>query len=705
MAGPWEKYAAKPAGGKPWEKYQSASLPSRAADPVTPDGRATAPGTTSEQAADIPEGMIYDPETGGYADAAAIAAQRGEAKGRLGNFIAGVPFIGEGIDEAVGAIGGPVAGETARQSIKQYQEAHPFDAAASRMAGGVIASAPAAAVAGPLAAIPGAIGKTAAAVVGGAVAGGAEGAASGYLRGTDPESRASGAARGAALGAGTGAVAGGAGLALGAIGKELMERVKRADLRVISDELGISPRAAALVKRYLVNDDLGAAQKALIRAGDEAMLADAGPGTAAALDAAAQTGGAPLRIARDAVNARANAAQPKIVSLLDRVLGAPDGRKAATKAINQRTAKAREAAFDAAFSKPINYADGSGRAVESVLGRIAPDTMRAAIKEANDQMRDEGVRNLQIMAQIADDGTVSFAQMPDVRQLHALKRALDDIANKGRDSITGQMTGEAARAAGQAKALRDAVKAAVPEYGTALKLGGDTIAEREALDMGARLLDAKTTVEDVRAAMAGATDAQKAAIRQGLRQSIDKRMGDVRGILTEDGTAAREAVKATLDVSSRNAKAKLAIALGSDAKAIMRGLDESSAALELKAAMAGNSKTAIRTAGREAIDEVVSPNAVESLLMADVGKATRKAVSAATGMTGVPSERREAVLAEVARALVNTRGPDARRALVTVRKAMAGQPASDAQAKEVGKLVGSAGFIGAYQALSQPQGR
>ena len=668
----------------------------------TPDGRQTAPGTTNEQAADIPPGMIYDPETGGYADAAAMAARKGPVMGAIGNFVAGGAFVGEGIDEAIGATMGPINQEVARQSISQFQEAHPVMAGAARLAGGIASAAP---LAGPGAGIIGAasgpVMKAAAAAGVGAVAGAAEGAASGYLRGTG-DNRADSAGTGAAIGGAVGGVMGPVALGAGALGKELFRRVKKLDVQTISDELGVDRRAAAIIKQAIINDDLNAARQALRRSGGDAMLADAGPGTKSLLDASAQTGGAPLRIARDAVEKRAAAAKPKITAALDTILGAPDGRKAATAAINKRTEAARKAAYDAAYARPTPMVGAEGEAVKDALDRIEPSLMQSAVKKANAWMREQGRTNQNIMASIAPDGSVKFSQPLNYQQMDAIKRSLGEIADDGTDKITGQVSSDGALAGRLAKRLRDAMVQSNPEYARALKLGGDTIKERDALNMGAKLLNESVTLEDVRNAMKGASEAEKAAIRQGIRQDIDRRMGAVRATLGDlSATDARQAARSLLDVSSDNAKRKLAMALGSDYKKLRFVMDEASAALELRAAMAANSQTAIRTATREGIDQTMAPSAAGELMQANIPAATSKAVSFLTGANKLPYTEREKVLSQVARALTATRGPGARKALDAIGKAMAGQPINEAQATEIAKMVGGNAFILGQQGLSE----
>lgn len=138
---------APAAEGGPWTKYQKAGapIPTRGAD----SSLSVAPGTTPEQAARIPEGMVYDPQTGGYVDTA-LAAQRGGAAGGLAtSYLGGTPFVGSYVDEAAGAIDRALTGanpeiaqETVRQAQQQFCESNSKAALGASIAGGVVGSLP-----------------------------------------------------------------------------------------------------------------------------------------------------------------------------------------------------------------------------------------------------------------------------------------------------------------------------------------------------------------------------------------------------------------------------------------------------------------------------------------------------------------------------------------------------------------------------------
>jgi hypothetical protein len=111
--------------------------------------------------------------------------------------------------------------------------------------------------------------------------------------------------------------------------------------------------------------------------------------------------------------------------VLDDTLGASEGTAALRRSIREETELPRAATYRQAYDQPINYAGRRGRHLESLMRRVP----QSAINEANALMRLEGVQSAQILADIADDGSISFVRMPDVRQLDYITRALGDIAD------------------------------------------------------------------------------------------------------------------------------------------------------------------------------------------------------------------------------------------------------------------------------------
>lgn len=650
-----------------------------------------------------PEGYEIDRSSGQMVDVArrdaadeALLAER-PFSSRAVEVAQGLPLAGEWLDEGVGALN-PRAANNMRAMSDAMERQRPGQSIALNMAGGILSTAPLAAAGGASKAAEfvrrggNALTRGIRAGALAAPAGAVEGASAFAGRANSGE-RAREAGKGALVGGGLAAALGPVASMTGEGVSSLAKRVKRLDVRTIADEFGLSMPAARTVKQALLNDDLDAAQTRLTQLGGDAMLADAGPATGALLDAAANTGGTALRVTREAVDGRANDVGKRLPGFLDSVLGRSMGVKTAAKQISTMTARARKAAYDMAYSRPINYASSKGRAIEDVLARVPSGTMRKAVQEAQDAMREAGIVNRQIMAQIADDGSVTFTQMPDVMQLDYLKRALGEVANGEVDQY-GRMTGAGLRASRLARDLRDALKDAVPEYGRAVKIGGDKIQQDEALTLGKSLLFRNTTVEDVRAFMnSGVSREAKASLRQGLRESIEQTLSNVRRTITDPNTDAREAMTLVKEMSSRANKEKLGLILG-DVRTdrLLNELDRSAAALELRAAVAGNSKTAIRGAIQGQVSAEAAPGVVRQTA-GELGSPMEAARPVTRMIAGTDAQsisaREKAIFDEIAGALTRIRGPQADAALAAVRRALAGQPLKDAEAALIGRLVGT----------------
>jgi hypothetical protein len=679
-----------------------------------PDGRTVAPGTTAAQAQDLPPGMVFDPQTGGYVDTALAAQRMGKAQGANANFLQGAPFVGEYADEALGAVDAAMTGrnpeiaqETMRQSRSQFQQSNPVLATGASIAGGLVGGAPLAAAAAPLA-VAAAPSGLAAQAASGAVAGGAlgavEGAVSGYGRGTG-EGRADEAVRGGLVGAVAGGVMGAAAPVVSRGMASLVERVKGMDTRQIAKALNISPKAAQILKADLDATDFAAARRNIDIAGPDAMLADASRPLREALDASITGGGAASRIGNDAVSARAAAAGKKLETVMDATLGKPQGIGAAARSIAQRTAPARAAAYKKAYNTPIDYSTGgAGETVLGVLDRIPSRTLNAAIQEANEAMQAQGIRNRQIMASVAPDGKVSFQEMPNVQQLDEIKKALGAVAAKEVDTF-GRSTAAGNRAKGLARDLRDAIADAAPAYKTAVRLGGDKIEADQALDMGRKLFGPAVTREQVRDTMKDASLEAKESARQGVREYIDNTLARVRRSIDEPGEDTTETLRLLNTISTRDAREKLTVILGGDKAArLLREVDAAGKQFATRAAIATGSATGRREARRAAIDDALAPGIIGSAQQGLVGPTVRNVVQLLTRETPqAQMGRRQEALADVARALTAIRGKDAEAALVTIEKAMRGQPVKSAEAAKIGRLVAGSSALSGYQSAKQYQ--
>lgn len=636
----------------------------------------------------------------------------------------GAPLVGEWLDEGVEKLGDAIgivapetgqvfnrSAETMRRTSDAMERRHPGQSTALNLAGGLAYGgamlsavpqygAPAAHWVGNAGTRLGSATRAGAAV---APIGAVEGAAAMSGRAA-PGERGKGAVTGAAVGGPLGLAVGAFAPLVGEGAASLTKRVKKLDVRTIADEFGLSVPAARVVRASLANDDLDAASRYLTRGGDDMMLAEAGPATRQRLDDAMSSGGEALAVARPRIAERAEVQGRQFTGALNDILGTAEGGiKGASKRISQGTASARKAAYDFAYSQPTPMTGAAGQKIEAALGRIPPKVMRNAVEEANDMMRDAGMKNLNIMASIDDaTGEVVFSQPLAVAQLDYIGRALGEIADSGTDKLTGAMSGGAMRAANQAKALRDAMKESVTGYARALKIGGDNIANKNALVTGRKLLNPATTIEDVRTVMKGSSDEMKAAARKGLRENIEAVTDRARTTIAdlENGAfdfetganAMGEAVAALRALTTPGNFKKVRMVLGdSESKRLFSEVEKVADVMVLRSAVARNSATAIRTAGREEMNAVTQPGVVRRIAgeagnPLDAAREGTRALAGTDAATIAESQRR--YYGEIADALTRIKGPEARRAIIAVRRAMAGQPMRDADSELIGRLVG-----------------
>ena len=692
--------AAPIAGAK--TGWQSAPTAAGSAQPPQPDaqGQITLPDGTR---------MVFDPATGSYTSAELMAGnmQPGIGAGIHAGAVQGAT-LGWG-DELAAALGAdPMTVERGRAAYTAAQRDQ-----LPAYIGGAIGGGGATAAAGAMAlrAVPvigNLIPKAGGSLMGQTIAGGVSGAALGAIQGAgeaQPGQRGRGAAIGGALGGAVGVVAPAASAGLGKLTTKMWNAFKRTDIAGIKRALGVSDEAATIIKTALGDDDFAAAQAALDRAGPGAMLADSSPQASQLLDDTVAAGGPAKRVTMEAVEGRSAAARDNLTAGMDAVLGAPEGVKGAAKDIATRTSAARKAAYDAAYASPINYAAPEGRAIEEVLSRIPEKQFQAAIQEANDAMRADGIRNMQIMATIDPKGGVTFTQMPNVQQLDFLKRALGSVSDAEKDAF-GRLTAAGVRANKLASELKDAIGAAAPDYRTAVRLGGDKIAEDKALQLGRDFMKPALTREDVAAATRGLSVEARIAAKKGMRAAFDEAMANVKAVASDLNVDARQAVNAAKQFSSEANRKKAELILGKTmADRLFREFDQASTQLALRTAVSRNSATASRVAGKAAMDEIITGGPINALKRGKFGDWSRGLVQMMTNTTPADDlAQKQAIYAEVAKALTASRGPDAKAALTAVQNAMTGAPVSQAQADLVAKAVTSALALGAYQTGQQRLG-
>jgi hypothetical protein len=496
-----------------------------------------------------------------------------------------------------------------------------------------------------------------------AAASGATGAGLGALYGfgaTDGDAgeRGWGAATGGALGGVVGTAAPVVAETIGTVAGNLLNRGAS---NQAARQIGMSPEAARFTQTRLAADDaLGpAGQARMAQAGNEAMLVDAGDSARNTLDLAIQSSGRAGAVARDAIGQRVTRDAGAIQAALDQTLGAPGGVNAARAAVRDSTAGARSSAYSDAYAQPIDYSSQSGQLLDELLTRVDP----AVIRRANALMRTRGEQSAQIMAQIGDDGSVTFLRQPDVRQIDYITRALNEEAQAGIGmGAMGGQTSLGSSLEQLSNEMRTVLRNHVPEYNAALLEGQDAIQQSQAIQRGYDLLRPSVTRETVEEWTRGMSPEARQGMLRGVRSKFDDTLANVSRAVSDGDMEAREAIKALRDLSPRAAREKLALAIGDDVEAnrLFDEIDRATRSFELRAGVADNSRTFQRQEGNRQLNNIADPDGpVEALQKGAPLDATRRIIQALTGRTPERAlQQKDAILEQVVRALT-AQGPQA----------------------------------------------
>ena len=640
--------------------------------------------------------------------------------------IEGLPFVGSYADEVVEAIGGEEMGQSARILSEAQQIAHPNLSTAQKLTGGLLGGFGVAKgiekgvpkLAETISSMPLAQRLTTTTALGG-TGGSMEGAMYGYGEGEGAPSdsqfevwrqrdkfpgslneykthffkqhptREQSAIEGGKWGAFGGSVGSTIGEALGGLsnqaikGWDKLKTIFRASdkvdtrtvMQTIMQELNESADAAKVIKSAIDNDtDITTALEKLNQAGDMGMIADANVATAALTDASSQLGGGD--IVEQQIKGRVKEEGARTTEQLETVLGKvpeTDGMAMDVQdmilSINKVTAKERNDAYKKAYDHFIDYNSQAGRKIKSVLGRIDDDTMSKALKEANAELKYDNLPNYQVLIKIKPDGSIEYDKNLNVIQLDYIKRALQ---KHGQETVDYTPTPSAIRAQSLARDLRDAVADDNPAYKNALDMASDTISLRNALQTGEDIFRAKNKPRDIARALKGATESEKKMARYGLKTAVDTKIGDVKAILSESEIDITQIQVLWKDLSSKNMRDKIKLIVNKDeAGALFKQLDQLKIALNLKAVVAANSKTAIRETIKGEVEAVTEPGMIRSMLGGQPLEASKKATQRITGATQEFTEaRRKDIFKDIARAMTTIKGADARSALKQIYDAL-----------------------------------
>ena len=314
---------------------------------------------------------------------------------RANEFIRGIPFVGSLADEFAGKILGQDATAGMRATTGAMQRQRPGETLGLNLAGGLAGGIAGAAGLGALA--PGTVSGLTSSAIGtgsraskvlrgaaaGAAAGGVEGGIYGSGEGTNAQERVAEAGRGVKFGTVGGAAFGGAAPVVSEVAGNVIGLFRRSDINQIAREFGISASAARVIKNtFDQGGDIDAAVLNLERAGSEAMLADAGPAAQALLDATAASGGTAGPAVRGAIDERMARSGSNITAALNRALGEADDPEALRRGIVQGTKAERQAAYDAAFGKEIDWFSPAGAELRALLETTPPEVLTRAARNA-----------------------------------------------------------------------------------------------------------------------------------------------------------------------------------------------------------------------------------------------------------------------------------------------------------------------------------
>lgn len=636
----------------------------------------------------------------------------------------GIPLVGGWIQDIAGAVSPELQAKTkAVSEAKQSQD--PIESTALQVGGAVVPSIIAAPVVAPasfvnwLSKLP-TVQKMVAVGGSGGLLGLVEGAVSGAGRGGE-DGRMEGAVEGGSIGAAGGLFGGLLPPAVIKGYENLKVSFRNVGAEDIAKSLNISiPSAQVLSATFRdAGTDIKSALQNIFNAGEEGMLADSGFAAQALLDAAASTGGRASQITSEEVTGRAARQGAALSTSMDDALGVlPKVDDQAADALDMAeniassTKVQRQEAYDLAYGTPIDFSSTAGREIERVFDALPDRFKGAAIERANEKMRLEAYKTgkpqpKQILADIADDGTVSFSTMPNLRQLDQIKQAIGEVGFKEVDNF-GRPTADALDAVNWYREISNRLKEASPEYRKAVELGGDKISLDNALELGLGMLKPGMSARDVARAMKGAESVEKQYAKLGVRSAVDDLINNVKATIASPDIDINTLRTVFTQLSSKNSRDKIKILLSaSEAKQLFKDLDQAQMSLALRAAVAMNSKTSIRITQKEMVDEMTDIGAFAHLLRLEPAKASQSVVQKVTGETDALSvAAKQEIYTDIAKALTQIKGKEARTALKVIMRASKAEQVSDAELKAVSDLLlANSGFasIAAFSELGQSQ--
>lgn len=219
--------------------------------------------------------------------------------------------------------------------------------------------------------------------------------------------------------------------------------------------------------------------------------------------------------ARDRVQAQVMMRQfgqgDRLKASIARTFADPDGYMAAKDQIAEAAEKAAGPLYRAAYSKPLHYSER----LEAVLKTPAG---QSALRHAEQLAGNEQVPFKQFFTQVAADGTQTTRRVPDTRGWDYIKRAMDDMIEAQRDSITKKYTNEGRILIGLRNRMLEEVDRLNPDYAAARSAWAGKAALDDALETGREVF--RMSPEALKRAVADMGPAQKASARVGAAETL-----------------------------------------------------------------------------------------------------------------------------------------------------------------------------------------
>lgn len=618
----------------------------------------------------------------------------------------GIPFVGEFIDEAAGQFVSPSRQADIRLGRKAMEETRPIESMGLEIGTGMLVGGPALGATRTTAKTGG--GLIARRLLQGTAAGTVEGGVSGYGAGETPEERA----RMAKFGSGFGGILGGAGASVGGfLEAGLSRKFAAVDVYDLAQELNIDIDAARILKDQALSasspEDI---RRNMARMGADARVIDASPNASRLLDITRTKMGDAVETANrgmiDLSRARGRQFRQSLTNIFEPFTDVDDAQDIITR-INRQTAPQREDAYKAVYNTLIDYNTRQGKNIQKVLDSIPENVKKEAIEKANITLAagDDVAPPIAFRTSVNDAGEEVFELLPNQTPIHLdyLKRALGDMAFDPKYRGT-QTARDMLSFAGK---LKRSMQEAIPRYREALRLGLDTIQERESIDIAQNFLSKDVTVGTISRFLGSTKDKkQREILQESLRKMLgfemERSMARIRGTLA-DPLASEESIRAAMKSVREYATAenlqKMRLIIGSERLGEYRQtLERLAQQVSREGDMALNSKTAFRNQAIGQIEEITESGvgrAARDLRPIDAVQEFGKSYLGQLGEETVDSTPR--ILNQVAEILIREGGEDANRVVETIMRIKANESVTDAEARRLASYISAYLPVGIYQ--------